>query len=269
MKKIIFLTDLENWEKEDLLTIDFLRKYYIVDIWYIDIDYNELFNYDLIILRNTWPNNDKNLLNYNKQKKKILDFIEENNLKIYNELKSDFDRKGKIYLVDLYKKWYDVVPSFFDLSSLDNNINEFILKPINWFSSYWQRFLNKQDIKSLSLNNYIIQPKLNFQYELSFYFINNKFLYSLIFFPSKIPEWPIPIVYKPTDTELNKAKEFVNLNKMKKWISRIDFLKFKNWNIKLLEIEDDSPYFSITEIPKELQLLFLKEFKIAINNFIN
>lgn len=53
---------------------------------------------------------------------------------------------------------------------------------------------------------YILQPKLELEKEVKFYFINRKFCYTLEFIPSKVLIYLDAKYYKYTDKELCKFK---------------------------------------------------------------
>jgi hypothetical protein len=269
-KTILFLTDLNNGEDEDLITIKYLKQDFTITVSYFYNIENIEKNFDLIIIRNTWPSNESKLNKYNKLKQDFLKRAKIKKLKIYNDLNASCDRKGKDYLVKLYENSFPVIPSIDLINNFSKlpKVKEYLIKPKNGFSSIGIKVIKKNDIKKIKLNNQIIQPKFNFQYELSFYFVDNELLYCLIFEPSKVPNWPKPKIYNPTKKEVDFAMQFLNWNKMKFGICRVDALRLPNGKLLLLEIEDDSPYFSITEIDKKFQQLFLKKILKSIKKII-
>lgn len=52
-------------------------------------------------------------------------------------------------------------------------------------------------------------------------------------------------------------------------VCRIDALRTNEGKLLMLEIEDDSPYFSITEIDENLKNIYLEKFTKSIKNILN
>jgi hypothetical protein len=269
-KSILFLTDLSNGEREDLITAEYLRKDFDVTISYLEGIQEIEDNFDLIVVRNIWPSNHSKFNIYNEVKRNFLKRAGLKNLKVYNDLNANCDHQGKNYLVELYKNSFSVIPSIDSMDDLNllPEVDQYFIKPKNGFSSIGIEIIPREDLLKMKLNDCIIQPKINFQYELSFYFIDKEFLYCLIFEPSKIPNWPNPKYYEPTNEEIQFAQEFINWNKMQYGVCRVDSLKTNDGGLLLLEIEDDSPYFSITEISERLQNLFLSKIMRSIKNIL-
>lgn len=270
-KSILFLTDLSNDETEDLITINHLKNNFNVTTSYFDNIENIEDNFDLIIIRNAWPSDPSKSNTYHKLNSEFLKRAKTKKLKVYNDLNANCDHQGKDYLIKLHQDSFPVIPSIDSINNLDllPKTNQYIIKPKNGFSSRGIQTVQKKDLVNMKLNNHIIQPKINFQYEISFYFIDKEFLYCLIFEPSKIPTWPKPRYYEPTKEEIQFAKKFIDWNKMQYGVCRVDALKTKNGKLLLLEVEDDSPYFSITEIDEKLKNLFLNKITKSIKNVLN
>ncbi len=269
-KSILFLTDLDNGEKEDPITVEYLKKYFDVTISYFDTIESHEKNFSLILLRNTWPSDHSKVATYHKLKTAFLHRAETKNLNIYNDSRANADHLGKGYLVTLYKNNFPVIPSVDSLEDLKllPRAKQYLLKPKNGFSSIGIETIARERLSETVINNQIIQPKLDFQYEISFYFIDKKFLYCLIFAPSKIPAWPRPTEHEPTAEELRFAKQCLDWEKMRYGLCRVDALKTTAGKLVLLEIEDDAPYFSITEIAASLKKLFLESLKESIQKVI-
>lgn len=272
MNKILFITDLTNGEsEEDTITIKYLKKTFDVTVSYFDNIEDIEESFDIIVMRNTRPSEDGNIEKYHYLSQDFLSRAKAKNLNIYNNFDARADRNWKEYLIELYKKNYPVIPSIDSLNELHTlpPSKEYLLKPISWFSSIGIKTVTQTDLKNEDIEDYIIQPKMKYKYEISFYFIDWKLLYCLIFEPSKLPMWPKPKILKPSKKDVDFAMKFVNRNKMRIWIQRIDAIRCLDDSLLLLEIEDDSPLFSLTEIPEDLKESFLKWLKKSITKQIN
>lgn len=270
MKSILFLTDLTNGETEDLITANHLNKEFNVRISYLENIESIENNFDLIIIRNTWPSDKQKFFAYIKLKQDFLNRVKKKKLKVYNDLNASADRLGKNYLIELYKKKYPVIPSVDNINDLNKlpKSREYLLKPKNGFSSIGIKSTTFAKLSKSKISGQIVQPKLSFEYEISFYFVDDIFLYCLIFEPSKVPVWQKPKLFESSKEDLIFARKFVSWNKMKSGIQRIDAVRLLNGDLLLLEIEDDSPYFSLTEINEELKNSFLERFTKSVKNYM-
>lgn len=269
-KSILLLTDLTNGESEDFILSKYLQKEYDVTISSLG-SINSLWKkFHLIIVRDTWPHDEKKFKKYNELTESFRIRAKKKKLKVYNSLDGLGGMCGKNYLLELSRKKYPVIPSIDSIKNINllPKTKKYLIKPKDGFSSSGIKILTLNELMKLNPKGYIIQPKLEFRYEISFYFVDSKFMYCLIFKPSKIPSWPEPRLYNPTKKELNFARKFVSWNKLTRGIQRIDAIALKDNSLLLLEIEDDSPYFSLTEVNKKLLEKFLGKFGQSIKKYL-
>lgn len=184
-KKILFLSDLNYQAKarslyaaEDIYLTGILRKYFDLAICNVASARSFEDNADLIVIRNIGATTE--------YKDDYVDFrnrVHRKNLKTFNELNGIGDQVGKQYLIDLCNKNFPVMPSVDSVNDIDKLKVEdkFCIKPKGGADSIGLEFINLDDLlaKNLTDGEYIIQPAIDFEYELSFYFINNDFKYAL------------------------------------------------------------------------------------------
>lgn len=174
-----------------------------------------------------------------------------------------FDNSGKHYLSKLYKKGYHVIPTISnpkDLAILPN-AERYLVKPVNGYDGFGIIECSREELKYKWNEDYVIQPKVNFDSELQFYFIGNKFEFAQIFKPRKINSHENAYMYTPTKKEIEIAKSFAMLNgKNFNGVQRIDFLKAGD-KILLSELEDDSPYMAIEALKGSQREAFINDFK--------
>lgn len=89
----------------------------------------------------------------------------------------------------------------------------------------------------------LIQPWIDFQYEVSFYYLNNEFQYAL-YAPDKAKRWELT-EYIATPADLEFARKFQIWNNMERGISRVDACRLRDGSLLLVELEDLNPYLSI------------------------
>lgn len=269
--KILIVTDIDNSGlKEDC----FIAKSFIYDGHHVTItrqDYDEKLDelYDIILIRNIWHFDSYNYGKYKNNMIKLRERLKEKNVPTIN-LFGKFDDSGKLYLKELYDRGYPVIPTSTSISTFEeyNDADEFLLKPLNGYEGYGIIETKKKDIKETY--NYIIQPKIQFEKEVEFYFLNKHFQFVLEFVPSKKPIYPIPNLYNYTEEELKIAQDFANLcDDNFVGVQRIDFLKTIEGKLLLLEIGDSSPYLNLNSLDEETRDKFLKNYKEMTYNYFN
>lgn len=267
--KILIVTDIDNpGLKEDC----FIARSFINDGHHVTLarqDYDEKMDelFDVIVIRNIWHFDS---INYEKHKNNMINLrkrLKSKNIPAIN-LYGTFDDSGKLYLEKLYNDGYPVIPTMTKLSEMDNYSNDdiFLLKPINGYEGYGIVEKNKNEI--IETKGFVIQPKINFEKEVEFYFINKEFQFVLEFVPSKKPVYPIPQLYDYLQEELEIAQDFANLcNEKFVGVQRIDFLKTVDGKLLLLEIGDSSPYLNLNSLDEETRNKFLDNYKKMVYNY--
>ncbi len=180
-----------------------------------------------------------------------------------------FDNQGKHYLSKLYKDGYPVVPTIIDPKEINKleKSDTYLIKPVNGYASYGIIESSLKDIKNYWNKNYVIQPKLDFESEIQFYFIGNKFEFAQIFTPKKLLSHENAKFYTPATNEIEIAKRFALLNGENfNGVQRIDFLKYNN-KLLLSELEDDSPYMAIEALSNEQREIFINDFKNMVYSY--
>ncbi len=255
--KILLLTNLKNEEsKEDIWIADILKKDgNIVDISWIDYDEKLDEEYDVFIKRNIWLSDNHNyeeILKYEEMANKLNNRLRCKNKKLIN-FNGKFDEQGKDYLVKLFNRGYEVIPSINKKEDINKfaETEKYLLKPKIGYDGMEQKVITKREIEEVDFNKYILQPLMDFQSEVQFYFLNNELQYALEFKPSKVPVYPDAIKYNYNEKEKQIAQKFANLNKQLIGIQRVDFIKLYNNELKLLEIEDAAPYLDLDELKEK------------------
>lgn len=271
-KKIIYLTDLyyrtysRNYPNEDLLITEELSKSFNLTLCNPrNIEYFED-DADLIVLRNTGST-----ILYKNQYEAFKERVKNKNLPIFNEFCGKGDMMGKQYLIDLTSLDYPVIPTIdkkSDLSLLPIYEDRYVVKPKNGADSIGLEYLNHKQISERSFinSNLIIQPAINFLYEVSFYFINNKFEYAL-YAPNRNKRWDLK-KYPASVEDIAFAQKFIDWNSIQHGIQRIDACRTRNGRLLLMELEDLNPFLSYECLDKETQKTFISDFSEAINEIL-
>lgn len=271
--KILILSNPDNEEIEE--------DYYIINSFKADgnevdckwVDYDEDLDnyYDIIIRRNTWieEENDKAKKYYTIKDNELVNRLKNKKIKCVNL--EGLDGKGKTYLCELYSKGMRVIPSIKSLDEIDKleNANEFVLKEIDSFGSgIGQKILKLEDLNKYFKQGYLIQPKLEFKSEVQCYFVGQELLYVYEYSPSKYPNYPKPKLIELNEEDKKLANEFARISGVKVGFQRIDFLKLKNDELILLEIEDNSPLMDICKLPEEIREKVITKYKENIYEYL-
>ena len=268
MKKVLYLTDLyyhakgRNYYEEDLFLSGILKDHF--DIVLCNPKNSSSFenDVDLIIFRNTGS-----VLNFKEVYDSFRERVKTNNLKTFNDFTGKADMCGKQYLLDLTLDGYPVIPTIDDIENIGllPETDDYVIKPKEGADSIGLEFLTEEELIKKDLDNDIlIQPAIDFEYEVSFYFINDKFEYAL-YAPNKEERWKLE-KYSPSSEEIEFAKGFIEWNTIENGIQRVDACKTKDGELLLMELEDLNPYLSLLELDEETVEIFVSDLVDAINN---
>lgn len=271
MKKILYLTDLyyeakgRKYYEEDLYITEKLKDYF--DIVLCNPKNSKSFenDVDLIVFRNTGGvSGFKNIYN------SFVERVKKNKLNTFNSFTGKADMCGKQYLLDLTLENYPVIPTIDNINNLEllPNVDKYVIKPKDGADSIGLEFLTKEELFSRNLEESIslIQPAIDFEYEVSFYFINDKLEYAL-YAPDKEQRWKLK-EYNTTDEDIEFARKFIEWNDIKNGIQRVDACRTKEGKLLLVELEDLNPYLSILELDNETREKFISDMINALNQII-
>lgn len=261
MQTLLYLTDLSyqargrKYYKEDLYVTSTLQEYFNVlignprqAISYIDCA-------DVIVFRNTGP-----VMNYQNYFQEFLKVVEDRNMATFNSFDGKADIKGKQYLLELFELGFPVIPTIEDLSKIKElgNPPKYIIKIKNGADSIGMELLNKHELSDVDLNGKLIQTFVEFEYEVSFFYLNDTFQYAL-YTPDKTKRWELA-PYEPTPSDLSFAEKFIKWNNITRGITRVDACRLRDDNLLLLELEDLNPYLSLDLLPEATRSLFIENF---------
>ncbi len=272
--RIAILTSFkEDCTEEDyILSKSFAKDGHKVDLLDFPAPIN-IKNYDLILLKNAWLLDEKTYRTYFDELEKFTKKIKSSNCKLISSQDGNlnFDKNGKKYLVDLFEKGYNVVPTIDNIKDIDKLpvVEKYIKKPYIAYDGFDMEIVNRDELKNLTLNNEVLQPKLKFISEVQLYFINNAFQYALEYTPSKWPDYPTPHEFKPPQKYIDQAKEIIELNNASCSFNRVDFLRLNKEEMMILEFADTNPNLSLPLLTEKTLNKFLKNFKQTVYDYIS
>ena len=266
---ILYLTDLyfeakgRNYYEEDLYLTSRLRESFDILLCHPcdSARFEEMV--DLIVFRNTGP-----VLHYKNYYNSFITRINTKNIACYNTMTGKADMKGKSYLTELTKAGYPVIPTIEhlqDLSFLPES-DKYMVKLKDGADSIGMQVIDKEALATIELDGNIVQPFVDFIYEVSFYFIDKNFQYAL-YAPDKNKRWNLEI-YSATAEDLFFANRFVVWNTVTHGIQRVDACRTSDGELLLVELEDLNPYLSLDLLSTETRDKFVTNLVESMNNTI-
>lgn len=262
MKTLLYITDFyyeakgREYFREDLYITERFKNHFNILIGHP----HQVMSYtdcaDIIVFRNTGS-----VIYYENYFKEFVKYVKDNKLNIFNSFDGKADQRGKNYLLELFDKNYPVIPTINllkDQSKLGEQ-EKYIVKTLNGADSIGLEIIQSEDLTGVNLDHKIIQPFIDFQYEISFYYLNDQFQYAL-YAPDKTKRWELKR-YEIRDADLEFADKFIKWNKLKQGITRVDACRQVDGSLLLVELEDLNPYLSIEVLDDDSKEKF-------INNWI-
>ncbi|MFF1764811.1 hypothetical protein [Streptomyces sp. NPDC058249] len=196
--------------------------------------------FDLVVVRNSGP-----VLHYQEAYDAFRAEAVRRGTLVYNELTGKADMAGKQYLLDLSAAGRPVIPTIDrpqDLGRLPEAA-EYVVKPKAGADSIGLEFVPGERLRDLPYEGVLVQPRIPFAYEVSFYFIDHTFQYAL-YAPHTDRRWVLER-YRPTAADLEFAQLFVDWNDIGHGVQRVDACRAPDGQLLLVELEDLNPYLSL------------------------
>ena len=271
MKKILYLTDLayqakgRNYCEEDIYITSHLKDRYDIALCHPKCSLSFEKDADLIVFRNTGG-----VSGFKEIYDSFVQRVKENGLNTFNTFNGKADMRGKRYLLELTRQNYPVIPTVdtMDDFSILPETDRYVIKPKDGADSIGLEFLTRAELESRQPTDgtTLIQPAVDLEYEVSFYFINDKFEYAL-YAPDKAKRWELK-AYPYTEDDLAFAKRFIEWNTIKRGIQRVDTCRTKDGRLLLVELEDLNPYLSLLEVDEPTREHFMQDFISAIDEAV-
>ncbi|WP_340153224.1 hypothetical protein [uncultured Marivirga sp.] len=262
---LLYLSDLyypakgRNYYEEDLYITSQLQAHFNILIGNPQQALAFLAKADFIVFRNTGP-----VAYYQDYFNEFVEAVKEKGIPTFNSFDGKADMKGKQYLLDLFSLDFPVIPTVDKIADLNllPPSPQYIIKLKNGADSIGMEKVTQEELSKADLNSKLIQPFINFEYEVSFYFINNEFQYAL-YAPDKSKRWELK-VYEPSNGDLEFAQSFIDWNNMERGIQRVDACKVRDGRLLLVELEDLNPFLSLDLLSEKTKSGFINKFVSAM-----
>ncbi|MFF4867915.1 hypothetical protein [Streptomyces sp. NPDC000961] len=219
--------------------------------------------FDAVVVRNSGP-----VLGYRKEYEAFRERARALGTRVYNPLHGRGDMAGKRYLLDLTAAGHPVIPTVDRPGDLDRlpEAASYAVKPRTGADSIGLRFLPYEELAGLAYGEILVQPRVDFRYEVSFYFVDDLFQYAL-YAPDPERRWVLE-PYEPTADDLAFARRFVDWNTLDHGVQRVDACRAPDGGLLLVELEDLNPYLSLDRVPEAVRARFAEALVRSLRAFL-
>lgn len=266
---VLFVTDLayeargRRYCDEDIFLTSRLRETFDVALCHPRDAAALLDGFDAVVVRNSGP-----VLHYQEAYDAFLARARESGARVYNSLDGRGDMAGKQYLVDLSRSGFPVIPTVdraADLGLLPRS-DGYVVKPKLGADSVGLRFTEEPELPGDADGTLLVQPRIDFRYEVSFYFVDHDFRYAL-HAPHPDRRWVLE-PYAASSEDLDFARRFVEWNSLTHGIQRVDACRTQEGDLLLVELEDLNPYLSLDRVPEEVREAFVTRMSASLRTLL-
>ncbi|OSC56693.1 hypothetical protein B5181_33870, partial [Streptomyces sp. 4F] len=191
--------------------------------------------------------------------------------RVYNQLTGRADMAGKQYLLDLSAAGEPVIPTVGRLQDLHllPAADEYVVKPRLGADSEGLRFVPADRLREAlrdDAGDVLVQPRVDFAYEVSFYFVDDDFQYAL-HAPDPARRWRLE-PYDATARDLEFARRFIRWNSIDHGIQRVDACRAPGGELLLVELEDLNPYLSLDALDEARRDSFVTALRAALRRLL-
>ncbi|MFB7399329.1 hypothetical protein ACFCZR_04040 [Streptomyces rubiginosohelvolus] len=219
--------------------------------------------FDLALVRNSGP-----VLHYREAYDAFRARALELRVPVYNPLGGRGDMAGKEYLVEMTAAGLPVIPTVdraADLARLPD-VAQYVVKPKLGADSVGLRFVTaaeaRAELEAAAEGSLLVQPRIDFRHEVSFYFVDHDFQYAL-YAPDPERRWVLE-PYTASAKDLEFARRFIAWNTLDHGIQRVDACRTADGALLLVELEDLNPYLSLDRVGEDVREAFVARLTTSI-----
>lgn len=220
--------------------------------------------FDAVVVRNSGP-----VLTHQDAYDDFRERARVSGARVYNPLSGKADMAGKQYLLDLSAAGYPVIPTVDRAQDLHRlpETDRYVVKPKFGADSMGLEIVTGDRVRDLVTGDVLVQPCVDFAYEVSFYFVDHDFQYAL-YAPHPDRRWQLE-PYEPTDGDLEFARRFIDWNAIDHGIQRVDACRAPGGELLLVELEDLNPYLSLDALDDDGRDAFVAAMKASLHRFLS
>ena len=256
---------LHELEEEDIFLAEYLRKHFRVMVSHpLDCEKVED-NVDCILMRNIWP-----VFEYQNEWENVKKRFMKKGLVVYNPLSAQGDMVGKDHVLELFNAGYPVIPTVDKVSHIETlqAAGDYFIKPKVGCDAIGAKRVSQKELQKLrgKLRDYVIQPYIDFVYEVSFYVLDGKIIHAFST-PKKVSPYTTQ-AYTPSKEDILFVKTFVQWNDLPFGLQRVDACRTKEGELLLVELEDFCPYLNLLSLDEKKRSAFLKALVLSLKKFV-
>lgn len=216
--------------------------------------------FDVVVVRNSGP-----VVGYERAYAAFRDRARSSGAKVFNELTGRADQVGKQYLLDLFDLGYPVIPTVDRAADLGRLplADEYVAKPKLGADSLGMRIVPRAEADTIAWRDQLVQPRIDFEYEVSFVFVDHEFCYA-VHAPDPARRWEL-VPYRAGHDDLAFARRFIEWNGIEHGIQRVDACRTAGGDLLLVELEDLNPYLSLDRIDPAVRDSFVERMADSIH----
>ncbi|MFI1223442.1 MULTISPECIES: hypothetical protein [unclassified Streptomyces] len=219
--------------------------------------------FDTVLVRNSGP-----VLHYRDAYDAFCARARELRTPVYNPLGGRGDMAGKEYLVEMSGAGFPVIPTVDRAADLPElpDVPQYAVKPKRGADSVGLRFVTAAEagaeLERAAEGSLLVQPRIDFRHEVSFYFVDDDFQYAL-YAPDPERRWVLE-PYAASARDLAFARRFILWNSLTHGIQRVDACRTAEGELLLVELEDLNPYLSLDRVGEDVREAFVARLKTSI-----
>ncbi|MEW1994555.1 hypothetical protein ACFWFH_19325 [Streptomyces coelicoflavus] len=269
--RILYVTDLgyqargRRYCDEDIFLTSRLREEFDLALCHPRDAAALLDAFDAVVVRNSGP-----VQEYKAAYDAFRERAAERGTRVYNQLTGRADMLGKQYLLDLTAAGFPVIPTVDRAEDLHllPAADEYVVKPRLGADSAGLRIVPAGRVPEAmrGARDLLVQPRVDFAYEVSFYFVDHDYQYAL-HAPHPDRRWQLE-PYDATVADLGFARRFVEWNGVDHGIQRVDACRAPDGELLLVELEDLNPYLSLDVLDEPARDAFVAALRTALRRLL-
>ncbi|MEU9652363.1 hypothetical protein [Streptomyces sp. H23] len=269
--RILYVTDLayrargRRYCDEDIFLTSRLREEFDLALCHPRDAAALLDGFDAVVVRNSGP-----VREYKAAYDAFRERAAERGTRVYNQLTGRADMLGKQYLLDLTAAGFPVVPTVDRAEDLHllPVADEYVVKPRLGADSAGLRIVPAAGVPQAlgDAADLLVQPRVDFAYEVSFYFVDHDYQYAL-HAPHPDRRWQLE-PYDATVADLDFARRFIEWNGVDHGIQRVDACRAPGGELLLVELEDLNPYLSLDALDEPVRDAFVTALRTALRRLL-
>ncbi|MFD7645823.1 hypothetical protein ACFV4P_34880 [Kitasatospora sp. NPDC059795] len=284
--RVLFVTDLaypaqgRRYGDEDVFLTSRLRGEFDLALCHPRDAVALMDGFEAVVVRNSGP-----VLHYREEFDAFRRAARARGTLVHNPLTGRGDMAGKGYLLELTAAGYPVIPTVgrpADVALLPHS-ERYVVKPRAGADSIGLSVVDRAELAAAAEpaegagtagretggagpGEVLVQPLVDFRYEVSFYFVDGVFQYAL-YAPDPSRRWELT-PYPATAADLAFAQRFVDWNTLAYGIQRVDACRTVRGELLLVELEDLNPYLSLDVAPPERREAFVAALATSIRGLL-